>query len=302
MRRVLIFIAIISALLLLSGCTQQTASSTGYYKYTGAKAIEAKFLDGSPASSEIDTYQRNENIEIIVELINRLTEEVPAGQVKVRLTGDAAIATFFTGAKESANPILAEIDSTTGIATPEEVELGPIRYAGDLTTKMQKKITGQYCYSVPVKVKANLFYTDQDTDIGTNLPAGSNPPSAVRVVQIQQGTVNAGEDGLGKLRFKVTVKNVGLGTVLPSLDDCFKYRESTEREELKLEAAGAYPVTCGTEGQVILSRTDKSRTIDCEVTGIDMTNLGKDSSELSLTLTNFAYEEELTPVTVWFEK
>jgi len=236
----------------------------------------------------------------LTQLVNKLPEEVPAGQVKVRLTGDAAIATFFEGAQEATNPKIFPIDPTTGVATPEEVEVGPINYVGELTTKVPKKITGQYCYSMPVKVKANLFYTNQETEVGATLPAGSNPPSTVQVIQVQQGTVNKADDNKGELRFKVTVKNMGKGKLIPSLNDCFGYRERTEREELTLEAKGAYPITCE-DNPVRLSRTDLSKIVDCKVTGIDMTNLNAEASELSLTLKGFAYEEDLDPVTIWLE-
>lgn len=300
MKKILILTILLSAILLLSGCQQQAATSTAYYKYTGDKAIEAKFLPGSPTSSEIDTYQKKESIDIIVELINRLPEQIEAGQVKVRLTGDAAIATFFEGAQEATNPVLFAIDSETGVATPEEVDVGPLRYVGEMTTKVQKKITGQYCYSNQVKVKTNLFYTNKETEIGTNLPAGSNPPSSVQVTKIEQGTVNIGDDSKGELRFKVTINNLGTGTVISGMDQCFQYRDSTAREQLKLEASGAYPISCD-DGIVKLSREDKSRTIECKATGIDMTNLGSDASELSLTLTDFAYEDDLAPVTIWME-
>lgn len=301
MRKTLILTLILATILLLTGCQQQAATtSTAYYKYTGDKAVEAKFLEGSPTSSEVDTYQSRENIEVVVELVNKLPEEMPAGHIKARLTGDAAIPSFFEGAQESSNQLLFAIDPETGVATPEEVELGPIRYVGDLATKVQKKITGQYCYMHPVKVKGNLFYTNKELEIGTNLPQGSNPPSAVQVTGIEQGTVNIGNDGKGELRFKVTVKNLGTGTIIGGMDKCFQFRERTEREVLKLEAKGAYPTSCD-DGIVRLSREDKSRTIECKVTGIDMTNLGPDASELSLTLTDFAYEDELAPVNIWLE-
>lgn len=300
MRKILISTAILAAMLILSGCAQQTQGQAGYYKFTGDKAIEAKFLAGSPTSSELDTYQKNENIDVVVELINKLPEEVPAGQVKVRLTGDAAIATFFEGSHEATNPKIFQIDAATGVATPEEVEVGPVKYVGDLTTKVSKKITGQYCYSMPVKVKANLFYTNKETEVGANLPAGSNPPSTVQVIQVQQGTVNKADDNKGELRFKITVKNMGKGKLIPSLNDCFGYRGRTEREELALEAKGAYPITCE-DNPLRLSRTDQSKIVDCKVTGIDMTNLNAEASELSLTLKGFAYEEDLDPVTIWLE-
>lgn len=298
MKKILAFTVLLSTIIFLSGCKEEEATAPSYYKYTGDKAVEAKFLEGSPTSSEIDTYQQKENIEVVVELINRLTEEVEAGKVKVRLTGDAAIVTFFEGAREASNPKMFAIDPNTGVATPEEADLGPIKYVADLETKVQKKITGQYCYSIPVKVKANLFYTDKETEIGNNLPKGSNPPSSVQVTKIEQGTVNRANGG--ELRFKVTVANIGTGTVIPGLSDCFQYREKTEREELKLAATGAYPIDCG-DGIVKLSREDKTRTMECKVTGIDMTLLGPDASELSLTLTDFAYEDELSPVTIWLE-
>src|SRR3989339_681757 len=260
MRKILVFTILLSALLLMSGCQQGvTGTPEAYYKFTGDKAIDAKFLEGSPASSEIDTYQKRENVDVVVELINRMTEDVPAGKVKVRLTGDAAVKTFFEGATEEQNSALYAIDTETGIATPEEVDLGPIRYVGDLTTKVSKKISGQYCYSLPVKV---------------------------------------GDNGKGELRFKVTIQNVGSGTVISSLTDCFKFRDTTAREDLKFEANGAYPIDCGTD-PARLSRTDRSRTIDCKVTGIDTTNLGPDASELTLTMSDFAYEDDLQPVNIW---
>lgn len=283
----------------LAGCTGP-AASTGYYKFTGNKMVTATFVKDAPVSMETAPYEKGDDIDVAVELINKLPEDIPAGQVKVRLTGDATMPNFFTGAKEVVNPLLKRIDEK-GVENPEEVELGPIKYSGDISGKISKTITGQYCYSHAVKVKANLFYTAKAEEIGSNLDSGSNPPSSVQVTKIEQRPVDVSPNNVGELDFKVTVKNIGTGRVVASLGDCFKFRDRREKQELKIVAHGAYNIECEKGGVVTLQEDTQEKTVDCTVKGIDPANLGKTPSELTLTLTNFAYEDEIAPVTIWLE-
>ncbi len=296
-----VLILLLTTFLLVAGCTETTSTGDGYYKWTGDKAIEAKFVEYSPVSSKTDTYQQNEDIQVSVELSNMLPEPIPEDMVKVRLTGDALVKNFFTGAHEVSSPELDPIDDATGDPDPEEVELGPLQYVGDLTTMISKEIGGQYCYSHAVIIKAQLFYTDDETEIGNNLPTGSNPPSSVQVIEFTQGVVDV-DDNVGELDFEVTISNIGDGTIINSLDDCFNYRDDRQhREELTLSAEGAYDITCSEDGYVKLAKTEKTKKIDCTVTGIDATNLGDKPSELTIILSDFAYEEDLEPVTIWLE-
>ncbi len=89
--------------------------------------------------------------------------------------------------------------------------------------------------------------------------------------------------------------------MIDSLDECFKYRTKSEREQLKMEVKAAYDIECENEGYVRLSRSDRSKIMDCTISGIDTTNLGPQPSELTITLTEFAYEDEIDPVTIWIE-
>ncbi|MFH1636843.1 MAG: hypothetical protein ABIB71_00280 [Candidatus Woesearchaeota archaeon] len=294
-------IMVVVAFLAISGCQQQSSAVSGPYKYEGDMAVVASFVLDAPVSLETDPYSQNEEIDVDVEIVNKLPEDLPAGKVKVRLNADAAISTFFTGAKEMSSPLLSGIDSETGEETPEEVSLGPVKYVADLPTKASKEITGQYCYSYPVKVKGFLYYTDRTDEIGQNLPAGSNPPSAVQVTDIEQRAVDIQSDDSAVLKFKVTVANLGDGVVIGAMDDCFKYRKKTEREVLKLTASGGYPISCDNDGEVRLSRDTGRKVVNCEVSGIDARNLGNQPSELSLTLGTFAYQQDLDPVTIWLE-
>ncbi len=295
------FFVILFLMIFLVGCSQESAINGGYYKYSGDKMIEASFVKDAPVSLENAPYEPGEEIDIAVELINRLPVNIEPGRVRVRLTGDAAMPNFFEGAKEVTNPLLEGINPETGATNPEEIELGPIKYVGDIIGKVKKTITGQYCYSHPVEVKANLFYSAKAEDIGTNLPSNANPPSRVKITEIEQRPVDIQEDGTGRLKFSVTVANTGSGTVVDSLDDCFKYLGRRHKEQLRLTAKGAYDITCEKDGIVVLRPDTKSKTVNCEVIGIDPSNLGATPSELTLTLNSFAYLEEIEPVDIWLE-
>lgn len=295
------FVLLIGLFLLASCTPTDTSVVEGPYKFTGPQAIEAKFVPSSPETLESNPYQAGENVDVVVELTNRLTETVPANSVKVRLTGDAAIQNFFAGAREAGNPEMFGIDPETGQPTIEEVDLGPLQYTGELTTKISKRISGQFCYSFPVRVKGFLYYTTKTEEIGTNLLESSKPPSRVQVMAIEQRTVDPENDNVGDLKFTVTIQNTGTGTVVPSLNDCFGYRSRSERELLRLSARGAYDITCENDGLVRLSRDTKSKTMNCVAHNVDLRNLGNDPSELTLTLSGFAYQEEIEPVTIWLE-
>ncbi|MEA3378024.1 MAG: hypothetical protein U9Q69_00125 [Nanoarchaeota archaeon] len=290
------------ALLILSGCQEQSSNGplSGPYKVSGNKMVEAIFAQDAPTSLESDPYRVGEEIDVAVELNNKHTEDIPAGNVKVRLTGDAAIPTFFEGAKIVLATGLQGYDTISNLAYPEEIEVGPIRYINEIPTKSAKMITGQYCYEYPVKVKGFLYYTDDSTKISNNLPHGSNPPSSLQVTKISQEPVNVNGD-TATLDFRVTVRNVGTGTLVEGLDQCFQYREKRAREYFALIAKGAYPITCENDGYVRLSRDTKEKVIDCKVIGIDATNINEEPSELSLTLTGFAYEDEIPAITIWLE-
>ncbi|MFH1065764.1 MAG: hypothetical protein V1734_04645 [Nanoarchaeota archaeon] len=282
----------------LAGCTGTTAG-TGYYKFTGNKMVTASFVKDAPVSMETAPYEKGDEIDVAVELTNKLPEDLPAGKVKVRLTGDATMPNFFTGAKEMLSPMLKKIDEQ-GVENPDEVSIGPLKYVGEVTGKVSKTVTGQYCYSHPVKVKANLFYTAKAEELGSNLDSGSNPPSSVKVTAITQRPVDV-RNNVGELKFTVTVANIGTGNIVPSLSECFKYRGRREKEELTLKAEGAYNIVCEKAGLVSLQADTQEKKIDCTVSNIDPANLGKIPSELTLTLSNFAYEDDIAPVTIWLE-
>ena len=295
-----VFLVIIS--LFLVGCGQKAPTNVpqGPYKFPGVTMLEAKFVPDAPVTLDTDPYTPTDTIEVAVELANKLPEDIPAGKVKIRLTGDAAIPNFFTGAKEMTNPELHAIDLTTGVTEPEEVQLGPLKYVGDLPGKASKQITGEVCYEYPVKVKAFLYYTNKQGEIGLNLPPTGHPPSRVKIISMEQQAVNV-RDGQATLRFKLNIKNEGTGMLVDNLDQCFKFRERSEREKLTIQAAGAYPITCENGGEVLLSRDTRNKLVDCTVTGINPNQLGPEPSEVSLTLSGFAYQEDLTPITLWLE-
>ncbi|MBI4154377.1 hypothetical protein HY501_03500 [Candidatus Woesearchaeota archaeon] len=295
-------IILVAISLFLLGCQQkaQTGAPTGPYSFQGDTALEVHFARDAPVVLDTDPYAKGENIDVAVELLNKLPEAIPAGKIKVRLTGDAAIPNFFSGAKEAANPELNPIDPTTGSPTPEELELGPLKYLADLPAKTSKQLSGEFCYEMPLKVVAFLYYTNKQGEINVNLPATSNPPSRIKVTSLEQRPVSV-RDGKAEMSFDVTIQNLGTGMLVDSLNDCFKFRERSEREKLRLTAKGAYPVECENGGEVLLSRETKMKKIRCTVSGIDPNRLGPEASELALTLDSFAYQEDLAPVTIWLE-
>jgi len=298
-RGVLLTFGFLIICLVISGCTTEGGETEGYYKYTGIKAIEASFFEGSPYTSQANRYEEDEEIDVEIELENRLPDDIPSGKVKLRLTGEAAIPNLFSGAKTvTLNKELDGIDVDTGRGGSEIVSLGPIRYVGDIATLTQKKISAQYCYEVPIKVKANLYLTDKSQEIGANLLSGSNPPSRVEVTAFRQEVVKV-EGNKGTLDFVISVKNTGSGIVVDSLSECFEYRKRPD-EYVGVDIEGPYTIDCE-DNEVKLRKDTKEGRLDCEVKNIDASNLGPDPIELTITLKNFAYEEEVLPVTVWLE-
>ena len=300
-----VLIVLIIGLLLVTSCntTKNTSGVTGAYATCygdETQMVTAQFADFAPVSSQENPYTAGEDIDIEVILSNKYTRDIEAGKAKVRLTGDSAISSIFSNAKEVSASTLYMIDTATCLEETTEVDLGPIVYQGDISTPISKEITGLYCYEEPVEVKAYLYYTADATEIGTNLPAGSNPPSGIQVTQIDQGPVDVDTgEATGDMRFKIYLVNSGTGTIVPSLDDCFTYREASYREEFKLKVTGAYNIECPED--VALSRGEKTDVVTCLVTGIDSSNLGTQPSEITITLSGFAYEDVIPSTTIWLE-
>lgn len=300
-----VFTLLLFTFIFLSACTTQQTSSgvTGAYANCNGddtQMVTAAFADFAPVSSEANPYQAGDDIDVEVVLTNKYTGDIDSGNAKVRLTGDAAIDTIFSGAQEKSAETLFSIDADTCLEETTEVDVGPIVYQGDITTTVNKEITGLYCYEEPVVVKGYLYYTSDAEEIGTNLPSGSNPPSSVQVTQIEQNPVDIDEgEATGQMRFKIYLENVGTGTIVPSLDDCFEYRDAGYREEFSISVDSAYDIDCPDDTK--LSRGDKTDVVTCLVTGIDSTNLGAQASELTITLSGFAYEDTIPSTTIWLE-
>lgn len=291
-------------LVFLVACTTQT-TTTGvegaYQCYAGeTQMVTAAFADFAPESSETSPYEIGEEIPIEVVLTNFFSDDIDAGNAKVLLTGEAGTADIFSGTKSGTAETLYAIDPETCLTEQTEVILGPLTYQVSETTKITKEITGLYCYTEPVVVKAFLYFTDDAEEIGTTLPDGSNPPSSVQVTAIEQDTVDIdpGEKE-GDMRFKVTVNNIGEGTIVPSLDDCFAYRDASYREELTLAVDGPYTIEC--PSTVKLGRGEKFDVVTCTVTGISSTNIGAQPIGITITLSGFAYEDTIPPTTIWIE-
>lgn len=286
-------IALILIALFIAGCGETVTS--------GDQAVIAKFVEGVPTSSELDTYAPGEEIDIDVELTNMLPEDIESGKVKVKLTGDAAISSIFEGAKQATNPLLEGYIYETNTPSPEEVSLGPIKYVGDISTKISKEITAKYCYQIPITLRGNVYFTADEDEVGSNYATDTTHPSSLTITEIEQGVVKVGGDDKGTLKIKITIQNTGSGTVIDSIDECFKYRTKSHREQLKMEVKSAYTIECDNDGYARLSRSDRSEIMHCTISNIDTTNLGPQPSELIITLTEFAYEDTLSPVTIWLE-
>ncbi|MDD4878371.1 MAG: zinc ribbon domain-containing protein [Candidatus Nanoarchaeia archaeon] len=305
---------------------QIEADTTGYYAFTGNKTIDVIFEE--PLKNESEPYSINDPIPISVKITNRLPEDIPANEVKIKLTGDATMPYFFSGANEPFIPTLKGIDPSTGNENSESITIGPLQYVGKIVegAKIVKMITGKYCYQVPLKIKAKLFYTPNKEYIGSNLHSGSNPPSPIKIINIQQEPIVFNLQGIGELKFSITIAKearnsrgnisringaliceVGggfmtdceSGTILPSMSDCFRYRDRLSKQVLTLSAEGAYPIECDNNGIVQISSDTYEGTINCAVKNISYKELGKISSDLTLTLDNFAYEEEISPSEIW---
>ncbi|MDP3727898.1 MAG: hypothetical protein Q8R18_00445 [bacterium] len=299
-----LFILLIG-IIFISACTtsKTTSGVTGAYANCNGdetQMVSAAFADFAPVSSETNPYQAGDDIDVEVVLINKFSDDIDAGKARVRLTGDAAINTIFSGAQEKNAETLYSIDPDTCLEETTEVDVGPIVYEGDITTTINKEITGLYCYEEPVVVKAYLYYTANAEEIGTNLPSGSNPPSSVQVTQIEQNPVDIDQgEANGEMRFKIYLENVGTGTIVPSLNECFEYRDAGYREEFTIDVDGAYKPEC--PDSVKLSRGDKTDVVTCLVSGIDSTNLGSQASEITITLSGFGYEDIIPSTNIWLE-
>ncbi|HIH15656.1 MAG TPA: hypothetical protein HA360_01295 [Nanoarchaeota archaeon] len=300
-----VMLVFLLGIIFLSACSTQknTSGVTGAYANCNGdetQMVTATFADFAPVSSETNPYQAGDDIDVEVVLTNKFSDDIDTGKARVRLTGDAAITSIFSGAQEKNAEKLFGIDSETCLEETTEVDVGPIVYQGEITTKVNKEITGLYCYEEPVVVKAYLYYTARAEEIGTNLPSGSNPASSVQVTQIEQNPVDIDQgEANGEMRFKIYLENVGTGIIVPSLNECFEYRDAGYREEFTIDVKGAYDIDCPDD--VKLSRGDKTDVITCLVTGVDSTNLGAQASEISITLSGFAYEDVIPSTTIWLE-
>jgi len=296
----------ILGLLFLFACTPATQSSSIEGAYAGCygddpQMVTATFAAFAPVSSETAPYHPGEEIDIQVDLVNQNTQDIDDGNAKIKLTGDAAVSSIFSGAEvKSTSTTLYAIDPETCLTDTSEVEIGPLKYQGEITTQISKEITGLYCYEAPVVVKAFLYFTDDSANIGDNLPSGSNPPSSVQVTKIEQNPVDVDrESNTAQLRLKLYLENVGTGTIVENLDSCFEYRDASYQEEFSLSVDGAYTIEC--PDTVKLSRAEKLDVVTCKVTGIDVSNLGSQPSEMTITLSNFAYEDTIPSTTIWLE-
>jgi hypothetical protein len=303
-KRVVLF-AFLLGIFFLSACTTDTGSVSGVdgaYTCFGdeEQMVLAEFAEFAPVSSEDSPYQPGEEIDIEVVLTNKLPTDIDAGNLKVKLTGEAAIGTIFSGASEESATLLYGTDPQTCLEEEIEIDIGPIVYQGDITTKINKEISGEYCYKEPVVVKAFLYFTDDAGLIGDGLPSDSNPPSGVQVTDIEQNPVNV-NPGIneGEMRFKIFVENVGDGTIVEDLNSCFAFREAGYREEFKMTVKGPYTLDCPED--IRLSRDEKADVVTCKVSGIDTTNLGEDAVEITITLSDFAYEDTIPSTTIWLE-
>jgi hypothetical protein len=297
-----IFMIFLLGILFISGCGGETETTTeGYYNcHSGdITMIDAYFYEYAPLSAAESPYQAGEEIDIEVILENKMPEDIDAGKVKVRLKGDAAIDSIFSGAQLATSSELYGIDKDTCTVSEDEVELGPIVYEQDLTTEITKEIAGLYCYEHDVEIHGYLYFTEETSEVGTNLPAGSNPPSGVQVTSIEQNLIDVDGD-TAEMRIKIYVQNVGTGTIVEGLDECFEYRELGYRETLHMEVDTAYEDS-DCDQDIRLGSDDRMEIITCEVTGIDPQNLGPQASEITITLSEFAYEDEIASVDIWLE-
>ena len=205
----LLFLSLI--LLVLSGCGSGSNSDNIDSNWkTGTEGISLKFLDNSPPST---IYAGDEN-PLVLEVRN-------LGNYPDNDDDDLGVTLFFTGFDR--NQIVLDYKdkmSIRGGKTQTRKEGGLEYYETNFdtylydeasSTRQPIKVTACYPYktaaSIDVCVDPNPIKNDEDScDPGYNVGLGSQA-APIAITDINQESLK------GKVRFTITVKNVGPGTV-----------------------------------------------------------------------------------------
>ncbi len=297
-------IILVLVLLILAGCggdsSDGISAGDGYYKYTGDQLVKVSFSEGFPESdSEYPYIASYDKIPIEFTIYNYGLTKIPAGDVKIRLKGDAIIPDLFDGGEGMFSPgVLQGIDQETGEVLEEYVRAGPLIYEGYIETLISKDINAEYCYKDEVRVRTRIILTDSLDEVPEeNIKEGDNPPSRVKVSSLTQDMVRAYTgSNEGMLNFEFIIKNDGSGRVVDSLEKCFVY-DKNPMEYVSVNVKGPYPISCN--GERVLLRNGEGK-VRCSMQ-VDASNLGSDERDLFITLYDFAYLEQVEPVEIWIE-
>jgi hypothetical protein len=292
----------------LAGCNKDdnsSSSSSAAYSHSEDYLASVSWEDGSPISSESITYSKGEDIDLVLNVENHGPTIIPKNKILFRLLGEASQEFEFKGGKAAIHPKedIDAYDFAIDKVYAASVDLPTIRYNGDTPVKLSKTIEAAYCYESPVKVKTKIVFTDQEEEIpggttGNQINTGDNPSADVKVITLQQSPIKVRKGKEATLDFYITISNVGGGDIRDGLSNCFDYTKPSHKEQLSFNVQGPYTVDCGDKN---INLVDGEKQIKCTMKGIKTSAIDDKERNLIITLEDFAYRKEVSPVTIWIE-
>ena len=276
MNRKLLIAVLISSLVFLLGCTQDSNAPKGPF-VGGTDGLEFGFVSGEPPESVFDNNEEDFDITITVENVGEF--DIPANKIIATLGG---IDTKDLGVSDP-DRVLKNLlgkktksESEVFRGDQDELRYEGARYKPDLVADFSTSLRADVCYMYQTRATTKVCLKKQASkkDISDFCQVNNDNVdvfNSAAPVQIRDVTERSA--GSNDVQLTFVVENVGSGKVYPDntfTSECLRKDDKEDRLEVEVRtASGRHNVQCSqlgnkNRGEIRLS-LDKQKQIRCRI-------------------------------------
>lgn len=276
------FVILVTILLVFSaGCTtmmkkDEEGKTSEKFQYTGTDGLVVKFNEDKPPQINY----REDEIEIVLDLVNKGMKELAAGEVQARLIGTVAETEYNPSPGEGGNE--DELPSIKrGTASKSSIDLGTIMYDPDemWEPQVERKIEVEVCYPYETVATTDSFWISDEQDVlaKTKITSKDNSAGPIKLHSLKAYRSK------NKIRFEFIVENEGSGKAVESC-----WPEDRDKEVVQIEMSQPSDATCDIEGSEV-KLINGQRKVTCELPSTKERSFQK---QFTVVL-KYNYDEEL---------
>ena len=244
-----IIIALLTLLLIFSGCAKKDngEKTTPFYGGTGGVSVEFKKI------APPDKFNQGEEVPVVVSLKNSGEYDIVTGNAKAEIYGINLELFNLAKGYKGTNGILRGKGEFNTEGGEREISFGNLKYNEDVINSRDFTIRARVCYpyqtktDIPVCIKSSL--SEEAGESVCSVEGEKVTPGMVSSAPVQAVSITEKTRGSDQVRFDLKIENKGTGKVYSSDTTCEELSdEGTQQnkaDKIFLEVTNPLGVNCG---------------------------------------------------------